>query len=137
RQIVVLNDSELVELDMLPIQVTTALEAQPAETSKAIQHAVQQKNSPPVGAPHSAPASFLDGIEQPEFVSTEHFSEKTSETNSDDIVPLWLTEKQTIENAIALCKGNVPKAAALLDISASTIYRKRQTWDELENSLSH
>ncbi|MGS0692250.1 sigma-54-dependent transcriptional regulator [Shewanella sp. 30m-9] len=137
RQIVVLNDSELVELDMLPIQVTTALEAKPAETSKAIQHAVQQKNSPPVGAPHSAPASFLDGIEQPEFVSTEHFSEKTSETNSDDIVPLWLTEKQTIENAIALCKGNVPKAAALLDISASTIYRKRQTWDELENSLSH
>ncbi|MBF0393347.1 MAG: hypothetical protein HQL38_11775, partial [Alphaproteobacteria bacterium] len=26
--------------------------------------------------------------------------------------------------------GNIPKAAAFLDISASTIYRKRQAWGE-------
>jgi DNA-binding NtrC family response regulator len=52
------------------------------------------------------------------------------------IVPLWITEKQTIEDAIAFCGGNVPKAAALLDISASTIYRKRQSWEEVEGSLT-
>jgi DNA-binding NtrC family response regulator len=45
------------------------------------------------------------------------------------IRPLWMVEKDTIENAIRACEGNVPKAAALLEISASTIYRKRQAWE--------
>ena len=43
--------------------------------------------------------------------------------------PLWEVEKEAIETAIAMCDGNVPKAAALLDISASTIYRKRLAWE--------
>jgi two-component system repressor protein LuxO len=43
--------------------------------------------------------------------------------------PLWEVEKEAIEKAIAMCDGNVPKAAALLDISASTIYRKRLAWE--------
>ena len=38
-------------------------------------------------------------------------------------------EKETIERAINLCNGNVPKAAALLEVSPSTIYRKKQSWD--------
>ncbi len=46
-----------------------------------------------------------------------------------DIRPLWMVEKDAIERAIAICDGNVPKAAALLEISASTIYRKRQAWE--------
>jgi two-component system repressor protein LuxO len=41
-------------------------------------------------------------------------------------------EREAIEEAIALCDGNIPKAAALLDISASTIYRKRQFWADQE-----
>ena len=53
-----------------------------------------------------------------------------------EIIPLWLSEKQTIEAAIKQCDGNVPKAAALLDISASTIYRKRQHWEEQQNVIS-
>lgn len=44
------------------------------------------------------------------------------------IQPFWITEKQTIERAIALCNGNIPKAASLLEVSASTVYRKLQTW---------
>ena len=44
------------------------------------------------------------------------------------IRPLWQVEKDAIEDAIAACDGNIPRAAALLDISASTIYRKRLTW---------
>ncbi|MDH3527208.1 MAG: helix-turn-helix domain-containing protein, partial [Gammaproteobacteria bacterium] len=27
------------------------------------------------------------------------------------------------------CDGNIPRAAALLEISPSTIYRKRQQWE--------
>jgi two-component system repressor protein LuxO len=46
-----------------------------------------------------------------------------------DIRPLWRVEKGAIESAISACDGNVPKAAALLEISASTIYRKRQAWE--------
>lgn len=46
------------------------------------------------------------------------------------IRPLWLVEKETIEQAIASCDGNIPKAAALLEISPSTIYRKKQSWEE-------
>lgn len=44
--------------------------------------------------------------------------------------PLWLVEKEAIEQAIASCDGNIPKAAALLEISPSTIYRKKQSWEE-------
>lgn len=43
--------------------------------------------------------------------------------------PLWLVEKETIEAAITACDGHVPRAAALLGISASTIYRKRLNWE--------
>ena len=42
------------------------------------------------------------------------------------IRPLWLVEKEVIEAAIDQCDGNIPKAAALLEVSASTIYRKRK-----------
>jgi len=49
---------------------------------------------------------------------------------SDDVIPLWRVEKQAIESAIAFCDDNIPKAAALLEVSASTIYRKRERWQE-------
>ncbi len=42
--------------------------------------------------------------------------------------PLWLVEKDAIEQAIEYCGGNIPRAAALLEVSPSTIYRKRQAW---------
>ena len=42
--------------------------------------------------------------------------------------PLWLVEKEAIEHAIDICSGNIPRAAALLEVSPSTIYRKRQAW---------
>lgn len=44
------------------------------------------------------------------------------------ILPLHLVEKQAIEQAIAFCNGNIPKAAKLLEVNPSTIYRKRLTW---------
>jgi DNA-binding NtrC family response regulator len=44
------------------------------------------------------------------------------------ILPLWAVEKEAIERAIAFCGGNIPKAAALLEVSPSTLYRKRLSW---------
>ncbi len=52
----------------------------------------------------------------------------------DGIRPLWITERETIEAAIEACGGNVPRAAARLEISASTIYRKKMAWQEGKSS---
>ena len=46
------------------------------------------------------------------------------------VKPLWLIEKEAIEEAIALCNGNVPRAAALLEINPSTIYRRKAEWEK-------
>ena len=44
------------------------------------------------------------------------------------IEPLWITEKKTIEAAIAACDGSVNRAAKQLQVAPSTIYRKIQSW---------
>jgi two-component system repressor protein LuxO len=44
------------------------------------------------------------------------------------IRPLKDIEKDAIEQAIAYFDDNIPRAAAALGVSPSTIYRKRQTW---------
>jgi len=49
--------------------------------------------------------------------------------HSVTIKPLADIERETIERAIELCDGNVPQAAALLEVSPSTIYRKKQGWE--------
>jgi DNA-binding NtrC family response regulator len=46
-----------------------------------------------------------------------------------DVVPLWQVEKAAIERTIELCAGNIPRAAAFLGVSPSTLYRKRQAWE--------
>ena len=46
------------------------------------------------------------------------------------IVPLAILERKAIERAISHCQGNVSRAAALLEVSPSTIYRKLQSWDD-------
>ena len=51
-----------------------------------------------------------------------------SKAQNGKVKPLWLIEKEHIESTIEVCKGNVYKAAALLEISPSTIYRKQQSW---------
>jgi DNA-binding NtrC family response regulator len=50
-----------------------------------------------------------------------------------EILPLHITERNAIEQAIRACDGNVVRAAALLEISASTVYRKLAHWQELPN----
>lgn len=54
----------------------------------------------------------------------------------DEVSPLWKVERDAIEQAIAVCEGNIPKAAALLEISPSTIYRKKMMWDKHNGAAS-
>ena len=50
------------------------------------------------------------------------------EAGAGGIVPLWMIERDAIEHAIEACGGNIGRAAALLEIDASTIYRRRREW---------
>ncbi len=54
----------------------------------------------------------------------------TQSMDAPIIRPLAEVEKNVIEQAIAHCEGNIQKAANLLEVSPSTIYRKKQSWDE-------
>lgn len=42
--------------------------------------------------------------------------------------PLDILEREFIEATIQACDGSLPKAARLLDVSPSTLYRKREAW---------
>ncbi len=46
------------------------------------------------------------------------------------VAPMWRVEKALIDKALEMTDGNVPRAAALLEISPSTIYRKKQMWED-------
>jgi len=47
------------------------------------------------------------------------------------ILPMWQQEQRIIEEAILSFGGNIALAAAALELSPSTIYRKRQAWAEM------
>ena len=100
RNIVVLHDGEEVGPEMLP---------------------------PPLKKADSAPVATA-GQPVPAGDST---GEATMPAANGDggIVPLWRVERDVIEQAIAACDGNIPKAAAKLGISPSTIYRKKLSWE--------
>ncbi|OAM76487.1 sigma-54-dependent transcriptional regulator [Devosia elaeis] len=51
--------------------------------------------------------------------------------NRRAVLPMWQQEQRIIEDAIAVFGGNISLAAAALEISPSTIYRKRQNWAEM------
>ncbi|HLN23943.1 MAG TPA: sigma-54 dependent transcriptional regulator [Patescibacteria group bacterium] len=99
RNVVVLNDGEVVEPSMLPPPLNRGI--------------VAQAHRPGLAAGASAAQASPCAPGDPAL----------------SIRPLWQVEKDTIETAISLCDGNIPKAAALLGISPSTIYRKRVAWE--------
>lgn len=77
----------------------------------------------------------LNEITPPEMVPNPVLSrvsisgpEASTHSHAGVIRPLWQVEKEAIESAIKQCGDNIPKAAALLEVSASTIYRKRERW---------
>lgn len=61
---------------------------------------------------------------------TPEFSNPNTNKNQirNSIVPFAEQERQIIETALGAFHGNITMAAAALQISPSTIYRKRQGW---------
>jgi two-component system repressor protein LuxO len=101
RNIVVLYDGEVVEAEMLPKQAYSA-------ASLAVNGAAQpgQTIHDDVRLDIAAAATRASG----------------------DILPLEQTIRRTIERAITVCAGSIPRAAGMLQVSPSTLYRRIQMW---------
>lgn len=99
RNIAVLHNDETVTLAHLPPPLNTPLDDQ------AISQPVQSVNQP-----------------AQQIEATDNLRQKP-------IKSLASVERETIEQAIEYCNDNIPQAAALLDVSPSTIYRKKQVWE--------
>lgn len=72
------------------------------------------------------------------MLSLSHPTEKTAgldapptppEPAARQITPLHVLERRALEQAVAACNGDIPRAATLLEISPSTLYRKKALWD--------
>jgi DNA-binding NtrC family response regulator len=118
RNIVVLNNGPLVTLDMLP----------PPINQDSTQPRISEPSTP---WPEDAPPAVSDWQPAGAKISEAAPSVAAVTDSHSEIRPLWMIEKDAIEEAIAKCDGNIPRAAAFLDISPSTIYRKRLQWSKL------
>ncbi|HCG8157969.1 TPA: sigma-54-dependent Fis family transcriptional regulator [Vibrio parahaemolyticus] len=145
RNIVVLNNDEKVTVAHLPAQLTQkktqartvipvhvessspsnnlnghnapAMQTQPVEPVQPVQEVPAQQTQPTVG------------VETPSHSLSPYFNADGS------IRPMWQVEREAIQNAIAYCDGNVLNAAVMLELSPSTVYRKKQAWEADEVNL--
>lgn len=103
RNVLVLNPQEWIEVSMLPDL--------PRST------AINEK----LTAPTKTTNKHIDNVQSIEPLVEQEF----------EVKPLWLAEKEYIEKVIDYCATNIPKAAAMLDVSPSTLYRKIKSWEEI------
>ncbi|HBC3405830.1 TPA: sigma-54-dependent transcriptional regulator [Vibrio parahaemolyticus] len=145
RNIVVLNNDEKVTVAHLPAQLTQkktqARSVTPVhvESSSPSNHlnghnapAMQTQPVEPVQPVHEVPAQQTQptvGVETPSHSLSPYFNADGS------IRPMWQVEREAIQNAIAYCDGNVLNAAVMLELSPSTVYRKKQAWEADEVNL--
>lgn len=73
----------------------------------------------------------LIGLAQSAKVITPNESLKTTFT-LDIHQPMATIERDIIEAVISSCNGSIPKASKILQLSPSTIYRKREAWLQIE-----
>ncbi|NOH79699.1 sigma-54-dependent Fis family transcriptional regulator [Vibrio sp. RE86] len=109
RNIVVLNDDSHLRLEHLPAQFsqTKRVKAEPSHT------ATIPTPTPTVVEPSEHRVESMESV-----------SDKPVQ-----IRPMWQIERETIQQAIDYCDGNVLNAAVLLELSPSTVYRKKQAWE--------
>jgi len=74
------------------------------------------------------------GLEGQDMIAQARADERPPTTSmaAEPILPMWRQEQRIIEEAIRTFAGNVALAAAALELSPSTIYRKRQAWADMD-----
>jgi two-component system repressor protein LuxO len=105
RRAVVLNDGDVVERQMLPLP-------RPSVAPEGVSG---------VAVPS---ATKRDGLDS----GPERSGGGVRDEGGREIVPLETVIRETIENAVRDCGGNIPRAAQALQVSPSTIYRRMQVW---------
>ncbi|MDF5330317.1 sigma-54 dependent transcriptional regulator [Vibrio parahaemolyticus] len=145
RNIVVLNNDEKVTVAHLPAQLTqkktqartvTPVHVESSSPSNNLNGhnapAMQTPPIEPVQPVQEVPAQQTQptvGVETPSHSLSPYFNADGS------IRPMWQVEREAIQNAIAYCDGNVLNAAVMLELSPSTVYRKKQAWESDEVNL--
>jgi two-component system repressor protein LuxO len=76
-----------------------------------------------------SPAAELESISQASGNTINHLQDNIMHDTSA-VRSLAEVERAAIEHAIAVCNDNVVKAASLLEVSPSTLYRKVQQWQD-------
>ncbi|MEO1678296.1 MAG: sigma-54 dependent transcriptional regulator [Pseudomonadota bacterium] len=109
RNIVVLHDGDVVTYDMLPRALLADL--------------------PPNGH-HARDLRAANGPARPAVPVRNPLEPLLGKTLAE-------IERIVIEETIERCGGSVPKAARSLDVSPSTIYRKREAWGEAPRKTRH
>jgi DNA-binding NtrC family response regulator len=87
----------------------------------------------PLVLPHMLPADMATGLAPtpapaPAPGPVEHETGAQSPVAALVGLPLAEVERELIEATIAHCQGSIPRAAKMLAVSPSTIYRKREGW---------
>jgi len=117
RHVVVLHDAHSVEPEMLPHELRAGV-LQPEPVGPSVTQPAAAPGKPEFGSVLAKPA---EDIATPESRSEAALHALVGTT-------LGELERQFIEVTIAECDGSIPKAARLLDVSPSTLYRKREAW---------
>lgn len=108
RNIVVLHNGDEVSQAMLPAPLDT------------FNHTVKLKQQ-----------SVSSNPSGQSFDDSRSLQQNVGDQLAQVIRPMHEVEREVIERAIDLCGGNIPTAAHYLEISAATIYRKKNSWKEL------
>jgi DNA-binding NtrC family response regulator len=95
--------------------------------------------APPIRANRPGPAtSIRQALETSRlagFAGTASSGNSSGNANANAMAglvgrPLWEIERDAIEATIAAAGGSIPRAARILGVSPSTIYRKREAWEK-------
>lgn len=116
RNIVVLNNGEEVTLPMVPPPINNGGVKIASSTGVVSESVLDEPQVQQTTAQQAV-------VSQPVF---------SQMVDKSQVEPLWVVEKRAIQAAIDACDGNIPRAAGLLEVSPSTIYRKLQTWQEAQ-----
>jgi len=99
---------------------------------KAISGAALTKLIGELARRHGKTRCLTRNCPEPETATIVELAPPSIPNMRDLVMPMWRQEQRIIEDAIQQFAGNVALAAAALELSPSTIYRKRQAWAEMD-----
>jgi DNA-binding NtrC family response regulator len=78
--------------------------------------------------PQKQEYSLIGSVDAPSVITPQQSMKKL--LSVDIHQPMTTIERNIIEAVISSCNGSIPKASKILHLSPSTIYRKREIWEQ-------